>query len=84
MAMFERTDNQLVNFVLFLVDVFLGLWWVWVPWLVYWLISEGRQKHSSGNSGGSSYRHDGAGGDGGSCGDGFGGGGGGCGGDGGG
>ncbi|MEV6039018.1 hypothetical protein AB0L65_48300 [Nonomuraea sp. NPDC052116] len=64
--MFERTDNQLVNFGLFLLDVFLSYWYLWAPWVVLWLIFEGRHKYSSGGSGGSGYRHDGAGGDGGS------------------
>ncbi|MBE1584247.1 hypothetical protein ACFPOI_29690 [Nonomuraea angiospora] len=63
MTMFEPTDNQLVNVGLFLLDVFLSYWFLWAPWVVLWWIFEGRHKYSSG---GSSYRHDGAGGDGGS------------------
>ncbi|MER6499173.1 hypothetical protein ABT218_07205 [Streptomyces sp. NPDC001455] len=71
--MFEPTDNQLVNFGLFLLDVFLSFWPFWAPWVVLWLIVEVRHKYSSGGSGSSSYRHDGAGGDGGSDSGGFGG-----------
>lgn len=69
MTMFEPTDNQVVNVGLFLLDVFLSAWWVWLPGLVIWLISEARKPDSpNGSSGpnrsnGSGYRHDGAGGE---------------------
>ncbi|MGC4788744.1 hypothetical protein ACLQ22_13055 [Micromonospora sp. DT178] len=59
--MFEPTDDQLVNVILFLFDVLLSYWFLWAPWVVIWLISEGKKYYS----GGSSDRHDGAGGDGG-------------------
>ncbi|BCJ69603.1 hypothetical protein [Polymorphospora rubra] len=59
--MFEPTENELVNVVLFLLDVLLSYWFFWVPWVAIWLISEGR-KYFSGRS---SDRHDGASGDGG-------------------
>ncbi|GAA2633349.1 hypothetical protein [Streptomyces axinellae] len=74
--MFERTDNQLVNFVLFLVDVFLSAWWLWLPGLVVWWFEDGHRHFSggSGGSGGSGYRHDGAGGEAGRGEGGFGGG----------
>jgi hypothetical protein len=73
--MFETTDStdyRLVTIAAFLLDVFLSFWPLWLILVASWLISKGEDYYFSRRSGGSSDRHDGAGGDGGSDGGGLG------------